>query len=77
MRHTEVIVCSRLRGESHRISLPTRSHLCQAKYVTVAGSSYIVVASSIGVQVYSPDGRTLRFFLPITVPVADVPGENA
>lgn len=64
-----------MRGETHRISLPTRSHVCQAKYVAIAGSTFLVVASSIGVQVFTPDGHTLKFFLPITAAVTDAVGK--
>jgi WD40 repeat protein len=52
-------------GEVHRISLSTRSHIHSARFVDVRESVYLVVASSIGVQVWSRDGMVLKYFLPL------------
>lgn len=52
-------------GEAHRISLSTRSHIHSAVFVRVRLATYLVVASSIGVQVWSQDGMVLKYFLPL------------
>lgn len=65
VRLTEVVVSSYRNGETHKISLSSRSHVHQAAFVTVRNTPYLVVASSIGVQVWSCDGTILKYFLPL------------
>lgn len=62
-------------SEAHRISLSTRSHIHTAVFVTVMDAIYLVVASSIGVQIWSQDGMVLKYFLPLNSVVTGESGK--
>lgn len=70
-----MVVANIVSGEVHRISLSTRSHIHSAVFVHVRESVYLVVASSIGVQVWSKDGTVLKYFLPLNSVVTGESGE--
>ena len=75
VRLNDVVVGNVKSGEVHRISLSSRSHIHSATFVDVRGSVYLVVASSIGVQVWSRDGMVLKYFLPLNSVVTGESGE--
>ena len=75
MRLNDVVVSNTKTGEAHRISLSTRSHIHSAVFVRVRQATYLVVASSIGVQVWSQDGMVLKYFLPLNSVVTGESGD--
>eukprot|EP01041_Mallomonas_annulata_P006345 gene6345-12830_t len=65
IRFSEVIMTS-LSGSSKKIPISSRCHIYQASFVTIHDVSFLVLASSLGVQVWTIDGLEMKFFFALS-----------
>lgn len=61
IRYSEVVLTS-FSGSTKSIPISSRCHIYQASFITIKNSSFIVIASSLGVQVWTIDGLEMKFF---------------
>ena len=43
--------------------MSSRCHIYQVSFVTIQGTPFLVVASSLGIHVWTPDGVDMKFYL--------------
>ena len=65
MRFSEVIVAS-FSGASKRIPISSRCHIYQASFVSILGVPFLVLASSLGLQIWTTDGAEMKFFFALS-----------
>lgn len=74
VKNTEVFVHAKSSLSHKKIATRASAEcVCTAAFVSVEGLEYLVLASSVGIQVWTTDGETLRYFSPI----ADLQGASS
>jgi len=65
VRFSEVILTS-LSGSSKNIPISSRCHIYQAAFITIQDSPFLVLTSSLGMQVWTVDGSDMKFFFALS-----------
>ena len=74
VRFSEVIITS-LKGNSKKIPISSRCHIYEASFVRIFDTPYLVLASSLGMQVWTVDGSEMKFFYALSALVDSEEGK--
>jgi hypothetical protein len=65
VRFNEVVIVSVDTGEARKMPISTKAVIYQAAVVHVTSTTFLVITSSEGTQIWSVDSLELKFFLPL------------
>ncbi len=74
MRFSEVIMTT-IKGSSKKIPISSRCHIYEASFITIYDVPYLVLASSLGMQVWTVDGSEMKFFYALSTLVDSEEGK--
>jgi len=61
VRFSEVVITT-ITGATRKIPVSSRCHIFQASFVNIQGTTFLALASSLGIQIWSTDGAEMKFF---------------